>query len=366
MLPDNQPDSALHVVTKTEETASSLLGHDNSTEKLPNTMDKCSLEQDLHVETGVTCPEDGILLSQFPWKQQLAVKIDQIHLVEIDIWSKKVRDYYVYTILKCVTPIISDIKGYGLQKRPIKEEPPSDEQSQKTPTDDNTDQLIDHAKALIDTAKTFITKPVGHKHGRKHPATSPVETDVKPKALDVLHGETMNKLTTLQVETDGSSRPSDADSNTQKHRKIRCKMCNEIFSSVKELNTHHKNDHGIVNCNKFSKYFSTQSSLDKHSYTHGDLKFNCELCGKCFPFESRLDQNMLVHINNKLSCPKKSCDKQFKGIGDLNRHIKPTPKAVGIIVINVTIKTKTNTTLTLNMRTHSKEHEGRYECDKWG
>ena len=130
--------------------------------------------------------------------------------------------------------------------------------------------------------------------------------------MDVLHGEAMNKLTALQVEMDGSSIPSDAGSNTPKHRKIRCKMCNEIFGSVKELITHHKNNHGIVSCTKCDKYFNTQSSLDKHSYTHGDLKFNCKLCGKCFPFESRLDQHMLTHINNKLSCPKKSCDKQFK------------------------------------------------------
>ena len=46
---------------------------------------------------------------------------------------------------KCVTPIISEIKGYGLWQRPIKEEPPSDEQSQINQPEDNTDKLIDHA-----------------------------------------------------------------------------------------------------------------------------------------------------------------------------------------------------------------------------
>ena len=107
--------------------ASSLTGIDNNAEQLPSPMDTCSQEQDLHVETSVTCPEDGIILSQYPWKQWSAVKIDQIHPVETDIWSNKVSDYYVYTTQKCVTPIISNIKGYGLQKRPIKEETPSDE-----------------------------------------------------------------------------------------------------------------------------------------------------------------------------------------------------------------------------------------------
>ena len=180
-----------------------------------------------------------------------------------------------------------------------------------------TDQLIDQAHALIDTAKTFITKPVSHKHPRKRPMKS-AEASKVPKALDVLQDMTINKLRTLHVETDGSNRPSDSVPSTPKRRKIKCKMCDEIFSSVKDLNLHHKQDHGIVKCLKCDKYFSTQSSLDKHSYSHGELKYNCELCGKCFPFQSRLDQHMMVHINNKLSCPKKSCDRQFKSIWDLN------------------------------------------------
>ena len=69
VLPDNQPSSALHVVTKTEESVPLMSGHNKSTEKLPNTVDQCIPEQDLHVETGETCPEDGTLLCQFPCKQ---------------------------------------------------------------------------------------------------------------------------------------------------------------------------------------------------------------------------------------------------------------------------------------------------------
>ena len=103
--------------------------------------------------------------------------------------------------------------------------------------------------------------------------------------------------------------------------KSNVQMCTETFSSVKDLNLHHKQDHGIVKCSKCDKYFSTQSSFDKHSYSHGELKCNCELCGKCFPFQSRLDQHMMVHINKKLACPKKSCDKEFKSIWDLNHHM---------------------------------------------
>ena len=241
-----------------------------------------------------------------------------------------------------------------------------DDLTEKTPTEDKTDQLIDHAKALIDTAKTFVTKPASRKHSRKQPPAKPVKADVKPKALDILHRVTMTKLATLHVETDGSSRPSDVDSSIPECRKIKCKKCMEIFGSVKDLNIHHKQDHGIVKCTKCDKYFSTQSSLDKHSYTHGELKFNWELCGKCFPFESRLDQHMLVYIKNKLSCPKKSCNNQFKSIGDLNRHMKSHTKGGWYHCDHCDYKNKDKCNTDSHMRTHSTEEESRYECDKCG
>ena len=102
-------------------------------------------------------------------------------------------------------------------------------------SEDKMDQLIDHAQALIDTAKTFVTKPVGHKQPKKQPAAKPVKSGKDPMALDVLHGVTMKKLTTLHVETDGLNHPSDADPVAPKYREIKCKMCTEIFGSVKDL-----------------------------------------------------------------------------------------------------------------------------------
>ena len=69
-----------------------------------------------------------------------------------------------------------------------------------------------------------------------------------PKALDLLQDMTVNKLRTLHVETNGSNRPSDSVSTTPKRRKIKCKMCDEIFSSVRDLNLYPKQDHGVVKC----------------------------------------------------------------------------------------------------------------------
>ena len=207
---------------------------------------------------------------------------------------------------------------------------------------------------------------MGRKHQRKSPVTKPIKSDDKPKALNILHGVTMDNLATLHVGMDGSSKPMDVSTITPKCQKIKCKMCAEIFSTVKELNTHHKKDHGVVQCDKCSKYFSTQSSLDKHSYSHGELKFNCELCGKCFPFESRLEQHMLVHINNKLSCPKKRCDKQFKSIGDLNRHINSHTKGLWYHCDHCDYKNKDKCNTDSHMRVHASVEESHYVCDKCG
>ena len=133
VLPNNQPNSALHVVTKTEVASSSKSDLNEGTDNVPNSVGQCISKQNLHVKTKVTCPEDSIVLNQYPWKHKLAVKLDWMQPLEIDIWSKKVREYHVFSAPKEVTPIISDVKGYGLWKRPIKVEPQSDEQTEKPP-----------------------------------------------------------------------------------------------------------------------------------------------------------------------------------------------------------------------------------------
>ena len=206
--PTKQPQSALHVATVNEDISSRL----NLDESLPKNAVHCTSEIKKEVPTKrlVTCPEDSLVLLQYPWKCELNVKLDRIQPTEIDIWSNKVGEYHVFNTSKEVTPIISEVKGYGLRKRPIKVEPQMDDLNE-----DNTDQLIDQAQALIDTAKKFITKPVGRKQPRKQ-LTSTAKSEDEPKALDVLHSMTVNKLATLQVETDGSSWPSDTVPNTPK------------------------------------------------------------------------------------------------------------------------------------------------------
>ena len=311
----------------------------------------------------VTCPEDGLILSSYPWKLKPKLLVEKLTPTEVDIWSNKVQEYYVHTPTKEKAPIVIDVRGYGLRSRPIKSEPDTPEPAKGN---NKTEQLMDQAQALIDTAKRFVTKPVHGKHPRKRkrPHSS---NDDEPKALDVLHNMTLNKLSTLHVETDGTARPSESVQPALKARKIRCRLCTEVFSTVRELNTHHRKDHGIVKCPKCERYFSTQSSLDRHSYSHGELKFSCDVCGKGFAFQSRLDQHMTVHISNKLSCPKKKCDKQFKNIWDLNRHMKCHTKGGWHYCDFCDYKNKDKRNTDSHMRIHSTDDDDKpYECEKCG
>ena len=138
------------------------------------------------------------------------------------------------------------------------------------------------------------------------------------------------------------------------------------FPSVRELNNHHREDHGIVKCSDCDKVFNNQSSLDKHSYVHKELKYNCEQCGKRFPFESRLEQHRMTHINVHLSCPKKSCPHTFKSLGDVNRHVKSHGKGGWYRCDHCDYKNKDKRNTESHMRTHTKQEDGKYVCDKCG
>ena len=144
--PIKQPQSALHVATVNDD-LSSRLNLDESP-NMPKNAVHCTavIKKEVPTKRLVTCPEDSLVLLQYPWKREFNVKLDRIQPLKIDIWSKKVSNYHVFSTSKEITPFISEVKGYGLRKRPIKVEPQVDDLNE-----DNTDQLIDQAQALIDT-----------------------------------------------------------------------------------------------------------------------------------------------------------------------------------------------------------------------
>ena len=159
---NTQSQSALHVETRSEKPTTGLNPAEHPDVITNASQSIIEIKDQVTAKQLVICPEDSLVLLQYPWKRELNIKLDRIQPLEIDIWSNKVCDYHVLTKSKELTPIISEVKDYGLHARPIKTEPPTDDLNE-----DKTDQLIDQAHALIDTSKTFVTKPVSHKHPRK-------------------------------------------------------------------------------------------------------------------------------------------------------------------------------------------------------
>ena len=306
------------------------------------------------VPAPTTHPDDAIVLSDYPWQKEAVVKLTRLPETDIDIWCGSVHKYYQYT-----PPLqIQIVSVRGACKQVLKTEI---ENEVSPPSVDETKELLDHAHNLLERVKVFATKPVQAKH-RPTPKSGKQATS---EALDALHSTTMSNLAPLHVGTDGDTTTAANEPSTKK-RKVKCKMCPNSFPNVKELNQHHKDDHGVVTCKDCNKLFSSQSTLDKHSYVHKELKFNCEHCGRRFPFESRLEQHLMTHINTHLSWPKKSCPKTFKSVGDVNRHVKVHAKGGWYQCTYCDYKNKDKRNTESHMRTHTKEEDGKYVCDKCG
>ena len=106
-------------------------------------------------------------------------------------------------------------------------------------------------------------------------------------------------------------------------QRFKCKISGESATSVKDLNVHHHLTHDLQFCDDCGKGFSTKSALEKHIYIHKELRFVCDRCGMGFPFQSCLSKHKITHRTYaSLKCMKKNCDKCFKNVGDLNRHVK--------------------------------------------
>ena len=310
------------------------------------------------VPDSTMCPEDGIIISNYLWEKELQIKLECLGELKIDIWCNTVHQFYKFT--SAPELVISNVKGFGLREHILNTEDPTP--PPEDTSDDKTAALLSHAQSLLDRAKVFVTKPPSKSKSGKRKLT-----DVKKQsgsAIDLLHSQTLDNLALLHVGTDGNSQQAEAPE--PKKRQIKCKMCSKIFETLRELNAHHRADHGIVKCPKCDKYFSSQTSLDKHSYSHGDLRFNCEECGRQFLFESRLEQHKMTHINIKLSCPKKNCDHEFKSIGDINRHIKTHSKGGWFKCDKCSYKNKNKQNTESHMHTYLSEEDGKYVCDKCG
>ena len=98
----------------------------------------------------------------------------------------------------------------------------------------------------------------------------------------------------------------------------RCHECKDKFDRLALLNYHYKEMHEPVHCPSCDKVFSTPSTLERHGYTHKELKYKCDVCEEKFAFASDRDHHMVKHsTEKKFTC---KCGRQFFNKGDLKKH----------------------------------------------
>ena len=98
----------------------------------------------------------------------------------------------------------------------------------------------------------------------------------------------------------------------KKPRKFTCKVCEFSSESQAGLNSHHIGNHEPVSCSKCSKSFATPSTLSRHMYSHGTLKFACDKCSNSYAFSSALERHSYSHRKYPaFKCHYKDCDRSY-------------------------------------------------------
>ena len=107
-----------------------------------------------------TCPEDGLVLSQYPWTKSAVLKLVRLPSLTIDLWCNKIPDYYQFTPaelpVKCedVTLPAKDLVESVNKTQPLS--PTTEKNSYDADTDVDIDNLLQHAKTLVQQVKVEL------------------------------------------------------------------------------------------------------------------------------------------------------------------------------------------------------------------
>ena len=109
----------------------------STTELLDSTDNNEShVETDLPVKTEpedkLTCPEDGLVLSRYPWQKTAIINVQRVSDITVDIWCNSVSNYYQHVPepdIETTTEVSnlqvkpSIVQGYGSKRPDSVEEP---------------------------------------------------------------------------------------------------------------------------------------------------------------------------------------------------------------------------------------------------
>lgn len=134
------------------------------------------------------------------------------------------------------------------------------------------------------------------------------------------------------------------DEPINKHQ-FHCKACKNIFTSVKDLCEHRKQNRNCAfkceSCEEYFVYYKELCSHRKKNEKCKNQKHTCHICGKVFRHRYSLNRHSRAHTNETpFQC--KLCGKKFKFPQNLRRHDTIAHKGVKPFKCDICGKGKNN------------------------
>ena len=110
---------------------------------------------------------------------------------------------------------------------------------------------------------------------------------------------------------------------TENKRSYKCSVCGAKKRSMQLLNEHHKLHHRPQMCGICGHVFELATSLNRHMYSHEEMRFQCEKCDFRCHFESELLSHNIVHRKTPThKCMVANCGHWFKRKWELTNHVR--------------------------------------------
>ena len=191
-------------------------------------------------------------------------------------------------------------------------------------TYENDDVLPVNAAPLPDISREMKTVD-SHQDTGSDRSSDTIPYDVEDETMDKQTVNTPEHSSRGQLKLKHYGIRRNYSSPQSKGKKYNCIYCSVAKSSKREINEHHRKNHGLMTCVDCSKTFPTPDALQRHRYIHSSTRelFKCETCGETAAFESDMKRHMAKHITTKKwFCVYPGCNRDFKRKSDLTSHAK--------------------------------------------